>query len=1028
MTSTTSLRWLRVVWVSLVCVAAGSAGCTCGGTPPAGDLSSPFSVRAGTNAEICPGGSVTLGPEQADPSVRYSWSPADGLSSATDARPVASPAATTVYTLTAVEAATARVATASVTVTVRTPPPAITGPDTAVCAGGSITLGGPADPSLKYQWEPADGLSAVDGAQPVATPAQSTRYTLTVTDANGCTAQGAVQVGVNALPQARITALSGGDAPARACAGSVWSITGAGSTAAAPATVASYAWSLDDGQSSSAAAPQLQVNGETPHTATLTVTDSLGCQSSTSAQVTPLPTPAANAGPDLLMGEGGRVSLAGSVTGGTPPYALAWTSSEADCTGTPCLSDPSVLSPSVSPSSSASFALTVTDANGCATTDLAQVTVTAPVSVSPGPDVGICLGDSITIGAAANGGAPPYAYAWSSDVTCSSPGCLSDPTAATPTVSPTSTTTFTELAADQAAGSANGSVTVTVSPDPGTAGADLFLFPGSSAVIGPTALPQATYAWTCDRADCALSNASSANPVVAPLLSTRYDLSANSGPGCTKATSATVWIALQGQSVPQAGATAYPASGKLEVYFDHPIAASRLTPTAVILQDATTQASIPVTVQPDSTGRLLMVTPPVPGSSGYAVGSDYTLVIAGGSSGVISDDPVLPNLLPSDLQVDFTTAAADTTAPGLSFRSPGVSASFVPLNATVEATFNEPVDPNSVTGATVQLLTGGLPVDATVSFDFASNTVLLRPSADLAPTTTYTVQITGVRDLSANAASFNWTFSTGSIPDTTPPTVSSVNPADGATGVSASAPVSVVFSEQVDTTSLGAFKLIKVSDGTVVGGTVTYNSTTLTATFAPSTILAGSTAYQVSVSGVRDLAQNAMAATFTSSFTTAVMLFRDDFESGTARWSLPPAVGSGVPWGLTTAASVSPTHSLTDSPNGKYGNNVDSIAQLAAPLSLGGASQVWVEFAMRTRLEKSRDVAYVEYQLDNGAWVQLGNPATGSGWTGNTGWTRYSLTIPTSGASTFNLRFRMVTNSSKTFDGVYVDDVLVQHP
>jgi gliding motility-associated-like protein len=56
-----------------------------------------------------------------------------------------------------------------------------------------------------YSWAPATGLSNASIANPVASPATSTVYTVTMTDANGCTATDQVTVNVNAAPPAQLT-------------------------------------------------------------------------------------------------------------------------------------------------------------------------------------------------------------------------------------------------------------------------------------------------------------------------------------------------------------------------------------------------------------------------------------------------------------------------------------------------------------------------------------------------------------------------------------------------------------------------------------------------------------------------------------------------------------------------------------------------------------------------------------------------------------------------------------------------------
>ncbi len=100
--------------------------------------------------------------------------------------------------------------------------------------------------------------------------------------------------------------------------------------------------------------------------------------------------------------------------------------------------------------------------------------------------------------------------------------------------------------------------------------------------------------------------------------------------------------------------------------------------------------------------------------------------------------------------------------------------------------------------------------------------------------------------------------------DTTPPTITSTNPSNNATGVSVSTSISATFSEAMDSST------INTSTFTVSGvsGTVTYSGNT--ATFTPSANLSYNTTYTATITtGVRDLAGNSMSSDYTWSFTTA---------------------------------------------------------------------------------------------------------------------------------------------------------------
>jgi gliding motility-associated-like protein len=73
-------------------------------------------------------------------------------------------------------------------------PTADAGEDLTVRLGDKIQLQGSG--GVKYNWSPAQGLSDLYVANPVAQPAVTTTYTLTVTSAEGCTSTDEVTVKV----------------------------------------------------------------------------------------------------------------------------------------------------------------------------------------------------------------------------------------------------------------------------------------------------------------------------------------------------------------------------------------------------------------------------------------------------------------------------------------------------------------------------------------------------------------------------------------------------------------------------------------------------------------------------------------------------------------------------------------------------------------------------------------------------------------------------------------------------------------
>lgn len=115
---------------------------------------------------------------------------------------------------------------------------------------------------------------------------------------------------------------------------------------------------------------------------------------------------------------------------------------------------------------------------------------------------------------------------------------------------------------------------------------------------------------------------------------------------------------------------------------------------------------------------------------------------------------------------------------------------------------------------------------------------------------------------------------TNSTTDAVAPTVSAFSPANGTSNVSSSIAPAVTFSEAMNSTTVNSTTIYLCdANNAAIATTVAYNSTTMTATLTPLAALNGSTTYTIVVkgglSGVKDVADNALAAEITSSFTTA---------------------------------------------------------------------------------------------------------------------------------------------------------------
>jgi hypothetical protein len=151
----------------------------------------------------------------------------------------------------------------------------------------------------------------------------------------------------------------------------------------------------------------------------------------------------------------------------------------------------------------------------------------------------------------------------------------------------------------------------------------------------------------------------------------------------------------------------------------------------------------------------------------------------------------------------------------------------------------------------------------------------------------------------------------------TAPTVVSTTPANGATGVATSSPLTVTFSQTMDCTTITASTFGAAVGGVAIPGTVACSGAT--ATFTPTAALIAGTSYAAAVlAGVKDPTGLALAATYSWSFAT----------------DTTPTVVSTTPANGATGVSVSSVLSVT------FSQAMDCSTITAATLgaSVGGVA------------------------------------------------------------------------------------------
>jgi len=274
-------------------------------------------VNAGVDQSVCQGGTITL---SGSGGVSYTWN--NGITNSVSF----TPASTQTYTVTGTDANGCQ-GTDQVVVTVNPLPVVDAGSPQAVCQGSPVTLNGSG--AVSYTWN-----NGVTNGTPF-TPGSTQTYTVTGTNANGCTNTDQVTITVN------VAAPVNAGVDQAVCQGGSVTLTATGSQ--------SYSWNngVSNGVSFTPTATQ---------TYTVTGTSANGCQSTDQVVVTVNQLPNVNAGADQAICVGGTVTLSGF-------GAVSYTWNNGVSNGV-----------SFTPASTQTYTVTGTDGNGCVNTD--QITVT----------------------------------------------------------------------------------------------------------------------------------------------------------------------------------------------------------------------------------------------------------------------------------------------------------------------------------------------------------------------------------------------------------------------------------------------------------------------------------------------------------------------------------------------------------------------------------------------------------------------------------------------------------------------------
>ncbi len=200
-----------------------------------------------------------------------------------------------------------------------------------------------------------------------------------------------------------------------------------------------------------------------------------------------------------------------------------------------------------------------------------------------------------------------------------------------------------------------------------------------------------------------------------------------------------------------------------------------------------------------------------------------------------------------------------------------------PTNANVVLTLSAPVDANTINSTTIHVFDntvggGNYALPGTIAISNGGRTITFTPAVPFANNHSICVYASynaTLYDIAGNPFGQNTECSAvTNAADTTAPTVLTITPADGSTGIGPNNPITVIFSKPMNPTSFNSGNVGLYTGTTLVTSSVSASRDTTAFTFNNSTLSYGTTYTVVLTPGVADLSGNHLAAQVASSFST----------------------------------------------------------------------------------------------------------------------------------------------------------------
>ncbi|HET7433613.1 MAG TPA: hypothetical protein VFN10_02750, partial [Thermoanaerobaculia bacterium] len=631
-------------------------------------------ISASGATTFCEGGSVTL---TSSPSASYLWSNGATTQSITVN-------ASGSYTVTTTDAngCSATSAAKAVTVNTATTPTITASGSTLLCEGANVTL--TASAGATYLWSTGATTRSIAAYLPGS-------YSVTVTDANGCSATSAATIVTTETATVQVS----GDTTA-ICPGGQIHLT----SNVTNGTATSYQWYGFGGTPiAGATGPSLTLTPSQSSYAFLRIGTTNGCtvQSNTFTYTVHQPAATITANGPTTFCEGGNVAL-------TANDGASWLWSNGATTQ------------SITVANSGAYNVTVTDANGCSATSTdTVVTVNALPSASISGPSSFCTGSSVTLTASA-----ATSYLWSTGATTQSI-----------TVSAGGTYSVTVSNANGCSASASQVVTENALPSASISGPSSFC---TGASVTLTAAAASSYLWSTGATTQSITVSAGGT----------YSVTVSNANGCSASASQVVTEnALPTASI--SGPSSFCTGSSVTLTAS--AASSYLWSTGAITQSITVSAggtySVTVTNTNDCTASAsktvtenALPSASISGASSFCTGSNVTLTASAASSYLWSTGATTQSITVS---AGGTYTVTVTNASG--------------CTATASKTVTENALPTaSISGASSFCTGSNVTLTASAASSYLWSTGATTQSITVSAGGTYTVSVTNANGCTASAS------------------------------------------------------------------------------------------------------------------------------------------------------------------------------------------------------------------------------------------------------------------------------------